>query len=421
MTALHLQSAIGLFALVAIAWIFSENRRAFPWRVAAAGLALQLVLALAFLGTPWAREGLGALNGVVEALQKASLAGTSFVFGYTGGAPAPFEVTNPAGMVSLAFQILPLVLLMAALSAMLWHWRVLPAIVRGFSFLLERTLGIGGAVGVGCAANVFLGMIEAPLLIRPYLEKLTRSELFVVLTCGLATVAGTVLVLFAVILGPVVPDALGHILVASLLSLPASVVIAKVMIPGSDATPAEKGIGAQYRSTMDAVARGTQDGIQIWLGIVAMLVVMVALVALANSALTLAPQVEGAPLTFERILGWLFAPFMWLIGVPWEEAADAGALMGVKTVLNEFVAYLNLAALPPETLSPRTELIMLYAMCGFANLGSAGMMIAGVSAMVPSRRDEVVQLSMRAIIAGTLATMMTGAVVGSLPVFGSGG
>lgn len=417
MTALHWQSAFGLVALVAIAWMFSENRRAFPWRVVLAGLGLQLVLALAFLGTPWARKGLGALNGVVEALQKASLAGTAFVFGYVGGAPVPFEVNNPAGTISLAFQILPLVLLMAALSAMLWHWRVLPAIVRGFSFLLQRTLGIGGAVGVGCAANVFLGMIEAPLLIRPYLEKLTRSELFVVLTCGLATVAGTVLVLFAVILNPVVPDALGHILVASLLSLPASVLIAKVMIPGGDATPAHAGIGTQYRSTMDAVARGTQDGIQIWLGIVAMLVVMVALVALANAALALAPPVDGATLTFERILGWVFAPFMWLIGVPWEEAADAGALMGVKTVLNEFVAYLNLAALPAETLSPRTEMIMLYAMCGFANLGSAGMMIAGVSAMVPSRRDEVVQLSMRAIASGTLATMMTGAVVGALPVF----
>lgn len=417
MTPLHLQSTLGLFALVAIAWIFSENRRAFPWRVVLAGLALQVALALAFLGTPWAREGLGALNGLVEALQKASLAGTSFVFGYIGGAPVPFEVNNPAGTISLAFQILPLVLLMAALSAMLWHWRVLPLIVRGFSYLLERTLGIGGAVGVGCASNVFLGMIEAPLLIRPYLEKLTRSELFVVLTCGLATVAGTVLVLFAIVLNPVVPDALGHILVASLLSLPASVVIAKVMIPGREATPAHEGIGTQYRSTMDAVARGAHDGIQIWLGIVAMLVVMVALVALANAALALAPSVEGAPLTFERILGWVFAPLMWLIGVPWEEAADAGALMGVKTVLNEFVAYLNLAALPADTLSPRTEMIMLYAMCGFANLGSAGMMIAGVSAMVPSRRDEIVQLSMRAIASGTLATMMTGAIVGALPVF----
>ncbi len=417
MSLLQLQSLFGLFALVALAWVFSENRRSFPVRVAVAGIGLQLVLALAFLGTPWARAGLGSLNGVVEALQQASLAGTSFVFGYTGGAPAPFTVTNPNGLVSLAFQILPLVLLMAALSAMLWHWRILPAIVRGFSFLLERTLGVGGAVGVGCAANVFLGMIEAPLLIRPYLEKLTRSELFVVLTCGLATVAGTVLVLFAVILSPVVPDALGHILVASLLSLPASVVIAKVMIPDRAATPAHAAIGTQYRSTMDAVARGTQDGIRIYAGIVAMLIVMVALVALANSALSLAPPVDGAALTFERILGWLFAPFMWLIGVPWEEAADAGALMGVKTVLNEFVAYLNLSALPEGTLSPRTEMIMLYAMCGFANLGSAGMMIAGVSAMVPSRRDEIVQLSMRAIASGTLATMMTGAIVGALPAF----
>ncbi len=408
------QSAIGLAVFVLIAWVLSENRRAFPWRTVVAGLVLQIALAALLLGVPAVRSGLLSLNVIVEALQTATAQGTSFVFGFTGGGTPPFEVKDAGALTTIAFTVLPLVIVVSALSALLWHWRVLQLIVGAFAWALEKTLNIGGALGVGCAANVFMGMIEAPLLIRPYLEKMSRSELFTLFTCGLATIAGTVMALFAVLLEPVIPGAIGHILVASLLSLPASILLAKVMIPGDAVTPANVGVGKLYRSTMDAVATGAEDGMKIYLNIVAMLVVMIALVALADIVLGNV-VLDGAPLSFARIAGWLFAPLVWLVGVPFDEAQAAGSLMGSKVVLNEFIAYLNMAALPPDALSPRSELLMLYAMCGFANLSSVGMVIAGVSAIAPSRRDEIVSLSLWSIIPGNLATCMTGAVVGLLP------
>lgn len=408
------QSALGLVVFVAIAWSLSENRRAFPWTTVIVGIGLQILLAALFLGVPLMRSALLQLNAVVDVISAAANKGSSFVFGFVGGGAPPFEVKNPNAMVSLAFGILPIVLVMSALSALLWHWKILQWVVQGFAWALERSLKIGGALGVGCASNIFLGTIEAPLLIRPYLEKLTRSELFTLFTCGLANVAGTVFVLFATVLNPVIPGALGHIIVASILSLPASIVLSKVMIPGDETTPANVGTGRLYRSTMDAISTGAEDGMKIYLSIIAMLVVMVALVALADSMLANV-VVAGEPLSFARLAGWIFAPLVWLIGVPWQDAGAAGGLMGTKVILNEFIAYLNLAALPPEALTPRTELLMLYAMCGFANLSSVGMVIAGVSALAPSRRDEIVELSLKSIIPGTLATCMTAAVVGLLP------
>ncbi len=410
----QLQSALGLVVFVAIAWALSENRRAFPWQTVVVGIGLQILLAAVLLGIAPVREVLLSLNVVVDAIQKATVQGSSFVFGYVGGGTPPFEVKNPGAMVTIAFTILPIVLVMSALSALLWHWRILPLIVKGFALALERTMKIGGALGVGCASNIFLGMIEAPLLIKPYLERMTRSELFTLFTCGLANVAGTVLVLFANVLNPVIPGAVGHIIVASLLSLPASILLSKVMIPGDATTPADLGEVKLYRSSMDAVATGAEDGMKMYLNIIAMLVVMISLVALAN--IILGNVVVGdAPLSFERIVGWLFAPIVWLVGVPWADAATAGSLMGTKVILNEFIGYLNMAALPADALGERSELLMLYAMCGFANLGSVGMVIAGVSALAPSRREEIVQLSLWSIIPGNLSTCMTAAVVGLLP------
>lgn len=412
----HAQSALGIAVILALAWAFSENRRAFPVRTVLAGLALQVVLALLLLKVPPARNVLFSLNGVVDALMEATRAGTSFVFGYAGGGDTPFAVTNPRALGNFAFQILPLIIVISALAALLWHWRILPIIVRAFAFVLRKIMGIGGAVGLGAAATFFLGMIEAPLLIRPYLPKLSRSELFVLFTVGLATVAGTVFVLYASILEPVIPGALGHILVASLLSLPSGILIARIMVPGAEETEGDRASMLQYRSSMDAVARGTADGLQLWLGIVAMLLVMVALVALADIILKHFPDLWGAPLTVERIFGWIFAPVVWLYGVPWDKAATAGALMGDKTIINEFVAYLKLASLPPDALDPRSRLIMLYAMCGFANFGSVGILIAGVGGMIPERRNEVVPLALRALLSGTMASGLTGAIIGLLPV-----
>ncbi len=413
---LHLQSLTGIAAIVALAWLLSEDRRAFPLRTVLSGLGLQFALALLLLKVPVARTALLSLNGVVDALTAATKAGTAFVFGYVGGGEPPFSIADAKGLTSFAFQILPLVIVISALAALLWHWRVLPIIVRGFAWVLGRILGIGGAVGLGAAATVFLGMVEAPLLIRPYLARLSRSELFVLCSVGLATIAGTVFVLYATILNPVIPGALGHILVASFMSLPGAILIGRIMIPGRDETEAGVASGFEYRSSMDAIARGTEDGLKLWLGIVSMLLVVVAFVALADIILGHLPAVFGTPLTLERIFGWLFAPVVWLYGIPWNEAATAGALMGDKTVLNEFVAYLKLAALPKDALDPRARLIMLYAMCGFANPGSVGILIAGMGGLVPERRTELVPLAMRALLSGTMASGLTGAIIGFLPI-----
>lgn len=412
----HLQSALGICVILALAWLLSENRREFPWRAVVGGLTLQAALALLLLKVPLAQQALLGLNGAVGALTTATRAGTSFVFGVIGGG-APAKVDNAADFAGFAFSVLPLVIVISALSALLWHWRVLPIIINAIAYVLRRVLGLGGAVGLGAGATIFLGMVEAPLLIRPYLARITRSELFILCTVGLATVAGTVFALYATILKDVVPGAVGHILVASMMSLPSAIIVSRIMIPGKVETgSADQSVEARYRSSMDAVARGTEDGLKIWLQIVAMLIVMLALVALANEILTLVPPVWGAPLTLQRVFGWLFAPVVWLYGVPWNEATIAGSLMGTKTILNELVAYLNLAALPAGSLDPRATLIMVYAMCGFANLGSVGIMIAGMSALMPDRRDEIVPLAMRAIVSGTMASGMTGAMIGLLPV-----
>ena len=411
----HLQSLLGIVVILLAAWLFSEKRRAFPFRTVVSGLALQIGLALLLLKVPVARDGLFALNGVVRALTVATRAGTSFVFGMVGGADPPFTVTNPSGMVNFAFGILPLVIVISALSALLWHWKILPIVVKGVAFVLRKLLGVGGAVGLGGGAMVFLGNVEGLLVIRPYLSKLTRAEMFILFTVGMAVCSGTVFVLYAMILKDVLPAALGHILVASFLSLVGAIVIGRILMPseaGIDAPDA----GSRYRSSMDSIAHGTEEGLKLYWQIIAMLVVVVALVALLNVILSSFPPVWGAPLTLQRIFGWLFAPVVWLIGVPWHQSAAAGSLLGLKTSLNEVIAYLGMAALPAGTLDPRSMLIMVYALCGFANFSSVGILIAGTSALVPERRDEIVPLAMRALVSGTMASCLSGAVIGMLPV-----
>ena len=412
----HLQSALGICVIIALAWAMSEDRRVFNWRMVAGTLLLQMVIALALLKLPIVRDALFRLNGVVAALSQATTAGTSFIFGYLGGGAAPFTVTHPANMINLAFGILPLVMVVSALSAILWHWRILPIVIHGLAIVLKRTLGLGGAVGLSAAATVFLGNIEGQLVIRPYLVRLTRTELFVLMTVGLSVIAGTVFVLYATILKDVLPGALGHLLVASLMSLPAGVLMARLMVPGpaeTDLTQEQEGV--HYRSTMDAMAQGTEDGLKIYLQILAMLIVTTSLMALANGLLAHLPALGGAPLTLERMLGWLFAPFVWLLGVPWQQAGVAGSLMGIKVILTELVAYLRLAVLPAGALDPRSTQIMVYAMCGFANFASVGILIAGMSALIPERRDEVVSLALKALVAGTMASGLSGAMVGLLP------
>lgn len=415
MTGVVAQSLLGIGAFLMVAWGMSEGRRQVPWRTVAGGVALQFALAVLLLWLPPFKALFVALNELLLSLERATEAGTAFVFGYLGGAPPPFEQTGPGETFILALQALPLVLVISALSALLFYWRVLPAIVRGFSRLLQTTMGVGGALGLGTAANVFVGMVEAPLLVRPYLMELTRSELFALMTTGMATIAGTMMVLYAHVLGDVVPDAMGHILAASLISAPAAIVIAQVMVPPRErATAGELAPPQQATSSMDAVTKGTLQGVELLINIIAMLIVMVALISLVNQLLGLVPPVAGEPITLQRLLGYVMAPLTWLMGIPWSEAVTAGSLMGTKTILNEFLAYLNLAELDPQALSPRSRLILAYALCGFANFGSLGIMLGGLGTMVPERRGEIVALGIRSIVSGTLATAMTGAVVATL-------
>jgi concentrative nucleoside transporter, CNT family len=400
-----IHAVAGIAGLVAVAWLAGEKRAAVPWRAVGAGLALQLVMAVVFLKVAAIKQAFLKLNDALLVLEQATQAGTSLVFGYLGGGPAPFEVTDSGATFVLAFRALPIVLVMSALSALLFYWRVLPMIVRALSFALEKLMRVGGVVGLSAAANIFVGMVEAPLFVRPYLARVSRGELFAIMVGGMASIAGTVLFLYAAILRPVLPDAVAHLLIASILSAPAALVIAFLMVPPEGAvTGGNIALRSDASSSMDALTRGTLDGAQLLLNIVAMLVVFVALVALVNLVI--------APYSLQGALGWALAPLAWLCGIPWSEARAAGALLGTKTVINELVAYVELSKL--TELSERSRVLLTYALCGFANFGSLGIMIGGLGTMCPERRTEVVALGLKSIVAGTLATCLTAATVALL-------
>jgi concentrative nucleoside transporter, CNT family len=411
----HLQSALGLVVLRLIAWLLSERRRAVSWRFVTVGTAAQIVLALLFLKLPFVTSAFELLNRGVFTLQRASEAGSSFVFGFLGGGPLPYEETRAGASIVFAFRFLPLVIVVSALAALLTYWRILPAIVRAFAWLFERAMGIGGAVAVSSAANVFLGMIEAPILVRPYIERFTRSELFTVMCVGLGGVAGTVLVLYATMLAGTIPNAGGHLLVASIITVPGSIVIARLMIPESaPPTPGRLVLSGEVHGAIEAIMQGTRQGLELFLNIVATVLVFIALVYIADALLGTLPAFDGASLSLERVVGWAFAPIAWLIGVPWNEAWTFGSLLGTKTVLNELLAYRQLSGLSSGMLSERSRLLATYALCGFANVGSVGILVAALATMAPSRRSEIAKLGLRALIGGTLATCGTAAIVGML-------
>src|SRR5246500_3352194 len=394
----NIQSIVGIFALLTVAFLISENRRLVSWRQAAIGLTATFVLAVLMLKIPQLQAAFGVIGDAVEAISAATRAGTTFVFGYLGGGPLPFEPKTPGSDFILALQALPLVLVMSALTTLLFYWGILPPIVRGVGLALERTLRVGGAVGLSTAANIFLGMVEAPLCIKPYLARLTRSELFVVMTGGMAGIAGTVLVLYATLLAPLIQDAAAHFVIASVLGAPAAILVSLIMVPESSDRRTGGALDdpqMQASGTMDAIVKGTTSGLELLLNIVTMLIVLVPLVYLANALLSLLPDAGGVPITLQRMLGYVMAPVCWLMGLPWAQAITAGALMGTKTVLNELIAYVDLSKLPADALDARSRLIMLYAMCGFANFGSLGIMIGGLDVMAPERREEINALGLK--------------------------
>ncbi|HEY1412294.1 MAG TPA: nucleoside transporter C-terminal domain-containing protein [Rhodopila sp.] len=411
-----LHAGLGLGALLLLAFLCSEDRRRIPWRTVTCGVGLQIGFALLLIGVPGTNRAMFWLNDGANALQTATLTGTQFVFGYLGGGALPFAEFHPGASFILAFQALPLVLTISALASLLFYWGILQRITAAFAWLLRRSMGISGPLALGAAVHVFVGMIEAPLLLRPYLARMQRGELFALMTCGMAGVAGTVMIIYASFLNPVVPNALGHILIASIISTPAGLAVAALMVPfdASDRPEGRLIVEDPPHSSLDALVKGTMDGVPILAAIIAVLLVTVALVALANATLGLLPDWNGTTITLQRIFALPFRPVMWLIGVPWAETGTASMLMATKTVLNEFVAYLNFSQLPPETFSPRSRMILTYALCGFANFGSLGIVIGGLGAMVPARRGEIVALGFRTILSGTLATCMSGAVAGAM-------
>ena len=410
-----LQAAAGLLLMLGLCYLCSERRRDIRLALVAKSLALQLALALLLLKLPGSQDVFLALGKGITLLQEATQTGSQFIFGYLGGGEAPFAGAAPGAAAVLAFQAMPLVIVVSALSALLMYWKILPLLLRGMSFLLVKTLEIGGAQGLGVSANAFLGMVESPLLIKPYLAQLTRGELFAIMCAGMATIAGTMLALEAAVIGAVVPNAIGHLISCSIITLPAAIYVSHLLVPErGPVTAGDLPEGLRASSLMDAISTGTMNGLQLFLNIVAMVIVMVALVYLVNAVLGLGPSIDGQPLSLEGIFGLLMAPMAMMMGVPWQEALVAGQLMGVKLALTEFVAYVRLAELPAEALAERSRIIMTYALCGFANFVSLGIMVTGLVTMAPSRRAEILELGMKSLLAGALATCTSAALVGAL-------
>ena len=417
----NLRALLGIAAIFGIAYFFSERRKAFPLKVVIGAVLLQFTFALFLFGLPklfgmktFFGDGDG-VNPIIQALQDATLKGTNFVFGYVGDNTS-FPQSEGFIPPIFVFQILPIIIVVASLSAMLWHWRILRFVTRFFALIFAKTMGLGGATSLAVSANIFMGMTEAPVLVKPYIKGMTRSEIFILMTTGFATIAGSVLVVYVTFLQDVMSNPLAQLLTASLMAAPAAVALALIIVPetvASDERAHEPDF--EYQSTMDAFARGASDGLQIVLNIATMLIAALALLHIANIVLGALPDFAGAPLSLERVLGWLFSPLMYAIGIPFEESTRAGSLMGVKTVLTEFIAFERLANVPETEMTARTRMILAHAICGFANFGSIGILIGGLSIIEPGKRDVFLSLAWKTLLAGTLATCMSGAVVGALP------
>lgn len=406
-----MQAIFGVLVFVALACLLSENKRAIAWRAVALGIGLQFVLAVLLLKIPLVSQLLFGLNQFVVAIEAATTAGTVFLFGYLGGGEPPFDIAAADVPYLFAFRVLPQVIVFSVIVALLWYWRILPLFVKGLGWLLRKTMRVGGAVGTAGAASLFLGMVEAPLVIRAYLAGLSRSELFTVMTLGMSTVAGSMLVLYASILQGLIPGIVGHIITASLINIVGAIYVSRLMIPEqASAVSSDLAVDMGYISTVDALTRGTRDGLMLAVNVGAMLLVLISLVALVNGLLSVI-TVFDAPMSIERALGWLFAPAAWLLGIPWSEAPAAGTLLGTKLALNELIAYIQLAQ-QGDGFAPATRQILLYALCGFANLGSLGILLGGLAILVPERREEVLAIAPRSIISGTLVTLNTAALVG---------
>ena len=412
-----MQSLLGIFLIITVCYAFSADRSSITWRPVFAGILVQVVLVVLLLKVTFIADALLSLNIIVETLEAATQQGAVFLFGYLGGGEAPYVAKDGAEAYLLAFRVLPQILMFAVIVAILWYYKVLQWLVRGLGLVMQRSMGISGALGTGAAASLFLGMVEAPMVVRAYLKEMSESEFFVLMTCGMSTIAGTMMVLYASVLSPLVPGVVGHLLAASVINIVGAVYLSKMLMPGVQSldAAAPSTMALQYESLMDAIARGTQDGLNLALQIGAMLLVLNALVALVNLLIGYINPFDVA-LSLELIMGWVFAPVAFAIGIPWTEAADAGGILGTKLVLNEFIGYLQMVAMGDQ-LAERSQLILTYALCSFANLGSLGILIGGLGVLVPERRAEILKAAPKSILSGTLVTMMTASLVALVTSF----
>ncbi len=420
------RSLIAIALIVLIAWLFSENKRRFPFFLTIGALAVQGGLVLLLFAIPNSQAVLSGITSGVDGLADAADRGAQFVFGFLSGGAQPFGATPDNAPFIFGFRVLPLILVISALSALLWHWGILKWLTQAFGFVFEKTMNLGGASALAVAANIFMGMVESPIVIRAYLEKLTRAELFLMMVVGLATVAGSTMVAYAVILAPVLPNAAGHVLVASIISAPAGILLARIMIPEEHkaGTPYDHSGALQYQSSMDAITRGVQDGVMVAVNVAAFIIVFVAFVWIGNNLLAAGQSAlvqlgvvspDAAIVTLQSMFGYAFAPVAYAIGIPWNESLAAGNILGTKLFLTEFIAYIELGAIPAAEMTERTRMILTYAICGFANVASVGIMTGGMTVLMPDRREEIMSLAWKALLPGFMATLMTAAVVAALP------
>ena len=414
----NLQSLAGVALTILICWLLSENRRRFPLRLLLGAIAIQIAIVLLLFGLPPARAVLNGVSLAVDGLSASTQAGTAFVFGYLAGGSQPYVVAPTGPPFLFAFRVLPVILVVCALSALLWHWGILKWLTRGFGLVFEKSLGLRGPPALATAATIFMGQVEGPIFIRSYLPHLSRSELFTLMAVGLACVSGSTMVAYATMLSATLPNAAAHVLAASIISAPAGVALARIMVPPGEAEtaqPVDLGDERRYDSSIDAVIRGAGDGLSVVLNVAAALIVFVALVTMTDRLLGLLPNIGGAPISLQRVLAIVFTPLAWALGLPASEAHKGGFLLGTKLVLTEFTAFIDLGATPAGELSQRSRTIMTYALCGFANIASVGITTAGFGVLSPERRSEVLSMAWKALLAGFLATCMTASIIGLMP------
>ena len=408
------QGCIGVISILVLSWLFSESRKNVLISRVLRQITIVFIFAVLLVTIPQVKDMFFYLNKFVQHLQVATEFGTSFVFGYLGGADLPFMENQGGTSFIFAFKALPIILVVSAISSILIYLGILQKVIRLISLLISRFAGLEGSVAIAAAANVFVGMIESPLLIKPYLKTISRGGLFALMTTGLSTIAGTVYILYISILSPTIKDAILHLSIASFLSCLTGILISSMLVPIHKFDHGEESLINIRRqdSLMMAVFDGISTGLNVLMNVIATLIVFLALVYLVNSLLSVIPVGDDVTLSLQLLLGYVLAPVMWACGIPWEEANIAGSLMGTKVVFNELMAFISLAAVDETLFSERSSTICLYALCGFANFGSLAILVGGLTTIVPERKKEILGLSLKSLVAGCLATLLTASVVG---------